>query len=185
MKDPWNYSLYDKPEIITQLNIEFEQYFTKIFIHPPVFIYASTFLYQFLNIPLVAVPLICQTVVMLCISIQFYIIGCSLSPSTLHLDWKISSLWAVLIFCLCPVSVLISQKFWIDNMLLVTVYGCITFQLLSSLWLCRLQTNSEVLNSDEKENLMRSLSEGEFVSVHVFKSVVKVLLFSELWYVRL
>jgi len=127
LQSPFDYSLYDKMDIIQSLNLSFDHYHMKIFIHPPNFIYFCAFCSRYLGLHLMSVPLLCQGITLLCVGFIAQIaqhsarhaVG-SETACSFHLPWN-CSLWSMLIYAVCPLSVFIAQKLWIDNMLCMTV----------------------------------------------------------------
>jgi 4-amino-4-deoxy-L-arabinose transferase-like glycosyltransferase len=102
-KNFFNYSLQGTA-ILPQLNQQ--NYDLPIFFHPPAFVYTAL-LFSFLPLPLVPVLINLGT-----IALVFFI------GRRLYADDR--ALWAAFLAAVCPVTWFISQKIWIDNMLILT-----------------------------------------------------------------
>lgn len=102
-KNFFNYSLQGTA-LLPQLNQQ--NYDLPIFFHPPAFVYTAL-LFSFLPLPLVPVLINLGT-----IALVFFI------GRRLYGDDR--ALWAAFLAAVCPVTWFISQKIWIDNMLILT-----------------------------------------------------------------
>eukprot|EP01036_Dinobryon_divergens_P034784 gene34784-44988_t len=135
----WNdYSLRGKP-IIDSLRLAKENYNDALFIHPPFFVYTSAFLYYYLSIPLPVVPLIFHFATAAMIPI---ILSCILRNSfeiskqdthlnlNLRMCYSAMAIKAMIVFLCCPIAAFCSQKFWIDNALLMTTTLAATVHML-------------------------------------------------------
>ena len=91
--------------ILPELNQQ--NYDLPIFFHPPAFVYTAALL-SFLPLPLVPVLMNLGT-----IALVFFIAR--------RLYGDDCALWAAFLAAVCPVTWFISQKIWLDNMLILTV----------------------------------------------------------------
>ena len=109
----FNYSLRGTP-LLAQLNKQ--NYDLPIFFHPPAFVY-TTVLLGFLPVPLVPVLMNLGTV-----ALVFFI------ARRLYDDER--ALWAAFLAAVCPVMWFLSQKIWLDNMVILTT----TASVAAALW---------------------------------------------------
>jgi hypothetical protein len=118
-----DYSLHNK-DIMHQLRLSVENYGDRVFIHPPFFVYMSVLMQWLSNgaLQLPGIPLIFNAITLCSIPLLLKYSG---------LDCKenlgVNGLWAMVIFCCCPFTCFVSQKFWIDNALLMTCSLACTF----------------------------------------------------------
>ena len=120
-----DYTLKDKP-LLSQIGLTAENYQDSVFIHPPIFVYLSVFLHDYLGMALPS------------ISILFHLITAGFLADIMHFgkffrdislkDKKrshrmeeLASLWAVVIYSLDPLAFFCGQKIWIDNCLVCSV----------------------------------------------------------------
>jgi hypothetical protein len=115
-----NYVL--SPEFIQSYQLAEENYAFPLFHHPPAFVYFSAACYHFLGLPLPLIPLLLQGITLLAILGMCY--ECHLlvsSPQSRHRqDWWFVAVLAGGLWTTCPITVWCSQKFWIDNMAVMT-----------------------------------------------------------------
>ena len=102
--DFFDYSLHGSP-LLGEFNPA--DYDLPIFFHPPAFVYTARLL-SFLPLPLVPVVMNLVT-----IAVVFFL-GRRLYDAE-------RGLWAALLLAVCPVTWFVSQKIWIDNMLVMMV----------------------------------------------------------------
>jgi hypothetical protein len=102
-KNFFNYSLQRTP-ILPELNQQ--NYDLPIFFHPPAFVYTALLL-SFLPLPLVPVLMNLATIALV------FFIGRRLYGDE-------GALWAAFLAAVCPVTWFLSQKIWLDNMLILT-----------------------------------------------------------------
>ena len=102
----FDYSLHGSP-LLGEFNPA--DYDLPIFFHPPAFVYTARLL-SFLPLPLVPVLMNLVT-----IALVFFL------GRRLYDDER--ALWAALVLAVCPVTWFVSQKIWIDNMLIMMVAG--------------------------------------------------------------
>ena len=139
-----DYTLQGK-STIRELGLAEENYSDPLFIHPPLFVYMSAFLHGYLSIPMPVIPILCQVVTLL----MMPIISRYLLRSTIHVSDKnkhggngnrsdgsinkittttISptavAMMAMIFISCCPIAAFCSQKFWIDNALMMVVTVC-------------------------------------------------------------
>ena len=131
-KNFFYYSLKNS-NIIQLYQLSSENYNDDIFIHPPVFVY-TLYLFQHwlhlsLPISIVIIHLLTSALIFpLVIFLLAPIKSNLLNSNTLKMsDSSIIGLWAVVIYCFCPITSFCSQKVWIDNMaaLVVTISATI------------------------------------------------------------
>jgi hypothetical protein len=120
-----NYSLQDQP-ILSAINLPRENYDHPLFIHPPFFVYASSFLHYNGGIPLPLIPVLFQAGTFLCIS--WLVSACHSSSMDFSKLLRVS-LRAAWLFLICPLSWFCSQKVWIDNALMFTCTFSLTIHL--------------------------------------------------------
>lgn len=129
LRDPTDYKLH--PHTIRELRLAEENYSDELFIHPPLFVYLSAFLHGFLHIPLHIIPILFQvlTICLLPVLARKMIFS---SPSVKHGGGAKEAfsddvgLHAMILFGCCPIIAFCSQKFWIDNALMMAVTVCAT-----------------------------------------------------------
>jgi hypothetical protein len=124
-----DYTLYNK-SILNDLGLSKENYNHRLFLHPPFFVYSSAALHHFFTIPLVAIPLLYHTITLLCLPwIVYQIIGGQYNWGLkigenwidLHVfSWSRIAILSMLFYSLCPILWFTSQRFWIDNALVMT-----------------------------------------------------------------
>ena len=112
----FDYNLFNKISILKGLSLSFAHYNTPLFIHPPVFVYFSALCVS-CSIPLVMVPILCQIVTVACMIRIVSIFPCFYTDK----DYMLAMSWIIIMFGTCPIAVLVSQKYWIDNMVCCTV----------------------------------------------------------------
>jgi hypothetical protein len=118
-KDFFHYSLQGTPELagkvplLYRLDQEFYNY--PIFTHAPAFVYTARLL-SFVPLPLIPVGMNLLTIVLV------FCIGSSLYDEE-------RGLWAAFLAAACPVTWFVSQKIWIDNMLIMTTTASIAVHL--------------------------------------------------------
>jgi hypothetical protein len=145
LQNPLDYSLQGKA-IIVELGLSEENYSDALFIHPPLFVYTSALLHWYCSMPLPAVSLLMQGVVLLLLPvISERVIACMntlarvsfaasnkenlqtqydpFSTPMLHSEW--SGATAKLMLVCCPIVAFCAQKFWIDNALMMAVTICV------------------------------------------------------------
>ncbi|HEY8278071.1 MAG TPA: glycosyltransferase family 39 protein, partial [Bdellovibrionota bacterium] len=113
----WNYTMQGT-ELLPKLNPGV--YDHPLFTHPPVFIYLSWFLEKVLHLPFPLVPVLQSLGTILCarwIALKLY------------KDEK-TALWAMFLLTICPLSWFVSQKYWMESLLALTV----SLQFLALLW---------------------------------------------------
>jgi 4-amino-4-deoxy-L-arabinose transferase-like glycosyltransferase len=110
-KDFFHYSLQGTPEmqqgtpdLTHRLDPEF--YNHRLFRHPPAFVYTALLL-SFIPLPLIPVGMNLITIALV------FLIGRRLYDEE-------SGLWAAFLAAVCPVTWFVSQKIWLDNMLILT-----------------------------------------------------------------
>lgn len=135
----FDYSLWNKIDLLHALNLSFSHYNMRIFIHPPNFVYFCAFCSHFLGLHLISIPLLCQGVTLLCVgAVASFAVSagggydCAHSMSvgtdscnSVQSRMQHCVLWSMLLYAFCPLSVFISQKLWIDNMLCMTVSAAV------------------------------------------------------------
>jgi len=135
LADPWDYRLH--PRTIQELQLAEENYSDSVFIHPPLFVYTSAVLYKCCGVVLPLVPIVLQ-VVTLCLLpvICAYVLGsikyAHAVDEVVHYSayfsdgevYNIGVLSMLLLSC-CPIAAFSSQKFWIDNCLMMSVTVCV------------------------------------------------------------
>lgn len=120
----WAYSLSSAD--IDMLSLARDNYAGDLFLHPPVFTMMTYAVYYGLGLPLVYVPLLCTAMTSLVIILLVRELlqhhhDDEDDDKQRHEDVSVSAMmWALLIFGLCPISVFVSQKLWIDNALALT-----------------------------------------------------------------
>ena len=144
-----DYSLRGKP-IIDSLRLAKENYNDALFIHPPFFVYVSAILYSYFSIPLPIIPLLFHFATTAMIPIVLSCIlqsGCGESPtitttthalitSNFNFNFNLRkcfspmAIHAMVVFLCCPIAAFCSQKFWIDNALLMTTTLAATVHML-------------------------------------------------------
>ena len=130
-----DYTLKGKP-IIDALRLSKENYNDALFIHPPFFVYSSAFLSKYLSVPLPLIPLLHQLMVALLmpIFVHFLLREDISGPSTqltasLRRSYSKISCKAIIVFLSCPIVSFCSQKFWIDNALLLTAASSVALHM--------------------------------------------------------
>lgn len=112
-----------------QYNLAPENYSDAIFIHPPLFVYLSTFLLYMCKLSLPAIPVLYQLVTLLLIpAITLYIdptLNYATGRSSCGYIVNHTSLGAMIVLLCCPLCMFCSQKFWIDNCLIMCVTICV------------------------------------------------------------
>lgn len=127
MQDPSDYKLH--AHTIKELRLAEENYSDELFIHPPLFVYLSAFLHGYMHIPLPIIPIIMQVLTMCLLPV---IVG-KLMPSTPSVENRAIKagttsevgMTAMVLFGCCPIIAFCSQKFWIDNALMMAVTLCV------------------------------------------------------------
>jgi 4-amino-4-deoxy-L-arabinose transferase-like glycosyltransferase len=109
----FHYSLQGTP-LLSQLN--HANYDQPVFFHPPAFVYAARLL-SFVPLPLVPVLMNLSTIALV------FFIGRRLFDED-------RALWAAVLVAVCPVCWFVSQKIWLDNMLILMV----TASMAAMLW---------------------------------------------------
>ena len=168
----WNdYSLRGKP-IIDSLRLAKENYNDALFIHPPFFVYTSAFLHCYLSVPLPIIPLIFHFATAAMIPI---ILSCILRDSVetpkqdtllnlnLRTSYSAMAVKAMVVFLCCPIAAFCSQKFWIDNALLMTTTVAATVHML----LCGADTYSDSQDQGRATSLSKSVG-NQILSGFVF-----------------
>lgn len=112
---------------IAELGLARENYSDALFIHPPLFVYLSAALYHYAGMSLALMPLLLQVATVLLLPV----ISMCVLPHRSTLDSVATALRALLLLSCCPVAALCSQKFWIDNCLMLTV----TLSVVAHVWL--------------------------------------------------
>jgi hypothetical protein len=121
LKNSSDYSLQTFQQV-SKLELADENYNYPVFHHPPIFVYLSAYLmshFRFLSLPLLSI--LYQYVVFLLLPVLSH----SLLSSTVYSQywWEIG-VKAQLIWLVCPIAGFCSQKFWIDNCLvMMTMIG--------------------------------------------------------------
>lgn len=113
--DPLDYRLH--PATIQELSLAPENYSDALFIHPPVFVYLSAALHYWCGVPLALVPLLLQVGTMLLLPV----IARAVLPFRTAEEASATALHAWVLLSCCPVAAFCSQKFWIDNALMLAV----------------------------------------------------------------
>lgn len=120
----------DKP-ILTQLRLAKENYNHRLFVHPPIFVYTTALLKQYLLISIPGIPIIFQLITICCIPIlcnSIVKITKMRDRDRIHRhDWFSLALLSTIVFSFCPILGFCSQKLWIDNALLATTTTAVTF----------------------------------------------------------
>ena len=136
LNDPWDYRLH--PHTVQELQLAEENYSDSVFIHPPLFVYMSATLCKYCNVILPLVPLLLQ-VVALCLlpvicnyvlsSVKYaHVVDNNMVHYSAYFSdgevYHIGVLSMILLSC-CPIAAFSSQKFWIDNCLVMSVTVCV------------------------------------------------------------
>jgi len=117
----WDYSFQGKP-VLERFGLAKSNYDDALFIHPPVFVYLSAALAKLLNFSLPLVSIIYHLITLI-----------ALPRITKRMELNSSAgIWAMIIFSFSPIAWFCSQKFWIDNCLLMTT----TVSVLAHIYLC-------------------------------------------------
>lgn len=135
---------------IQYLSLSKENYQNSIFIHPPNFIVSSAALFS-MSVPLPLHSLIYQAVALLCciplvhMFTDFRTSKCG-GANTMAEVFSLSSVrmfeslpvicWSIIICGFCPIVMFVSQKFWLDNYIMMAVVIVMTghVSLLSTNW---------------------------------------------------
>jgi hypothetical protein len=116
LSDASDYRLH--ASTIQELGLAPENYNDSLFIHPPVFVYLSAALHGCLGVPLPLIPLLLQGATLL----LMVVICRAISPRTASGGCGSSAgLQAWVLLSCCPIAAFCSQKFWIDNCLMLGV----------------------------------------------------------------
>lgn len=113
-----DYTLQGK-DILSRLHLPVENYDFAVFIHPPAFIYLTAgLLWLWPTLPLPLVPVLYQLVSFLCLPWLVWEVlwGTSLERCSMTVSLK-----AMLLVSICPITLFCSQKFWLDNILLMNM----------------------------------------------------------------
>lgn len=143
-KNFWDYSLQSSG-VIKTFQLSKENYDDDIFIHPPVFVYSLCFLLHNFGIPLALASVLFHTLTAALISPLVLGLYAPLLPATQSAasspfldtgekgrhDAYTTALWATVIFIMCPIGRISSQKVWIDNAAVFTAtFAAVTHILL-------------------------------------------------------
>ena len=113
--DALDYSLTSSG-IVDIYQLSASNYGDKLFIHPPIFVYTMAVLNYAFQVPLPVVSVVYHLLTAAAIVPLSYAVCESLSLSTCGAGSSAAvSLWALVIYCCCPVAAFCSQKIWIDN----------------------------------------------------------------------
>mmetsp|Transcript_31093 Transcript_31093/g.44663 ORF Transcript_31093/g.44663 Transcript_31093/m.44663 type:complete len:657 (-) Transcript_31093:28-1998(-) len=122
-----DYSLRGK-SIIQELRLSVDNYSDRLFIHPPFFVYLSAFLHSYVGLSLPTIPVLFYFITIMMIPIIVHYIlrdDCFLSniilPNQSVSSYYYAALKAVVVMMCCPIAAFCSQKYWIDNALMMTV----------------------------------------------------------------
>jgi hypothetical protein len=139
-----DYSLQSS-DIIGKYQLSKENYDFPLFHHPPFFVYFSSFLHYYCSFPLPFISILYQLVVLLLFLPLSYLL---LSNSMLKRSWLIIAWKCMIIWMICPIAAFCSQKFWIDNALVMTtMIGIILFLFFHKWILPGIPTNLFFLSS--------------------------------------
>jgi hypothetical protein len=119
-------------DIIEQYQLSKENYDFPLFHHPPFFVYFSSFLHYHCSFPLPFISVLYQLVVLVLFIPLSYLL---LSDSLLKRNWLSVAWKAMIMWMICPIAAFCSQKFWIDNALVMTVMIGIIFFLSFHKWI--------------------------------------------------
>lgn len=136
-------------EFIHKFRLANENYGDSLFIHPPIFVFLSAALSAIFSIPLPLCSVVYAAGTLL--SIPFIILHSGLIEKQQQMSLI---LWSVVVYSFCPISMFVSQKFWIDNCLTLMV----TFSMGIHLFLNNFKASTWI-----RQSLM-----AEFVSGLVF-----------------
>jgi hypothetical protein len=106
-------------EVIRRFRLAEENYSFPLFIHPPVFVYSAAFMFKYLHLPLPFISVMYQLGTLLLLPWM----ASAINNGDSQLG-QMASLWSMVVFSFCPIAMLMSQKFWIDNCLMFTVTLC-------------------------------------------------------------
>lgn len=118
-KNLWDYSLQSSG-VIDSFQLSRENYDDDVFIHPPFFVYSMLALLRGCGVPLVLAGALFHVLTAALVAPLLLLLRCPLLPmahagdvnaSTLHP----TALWAAVVFVMCPIARITSQKIWIDN----------------------------------------------------------------------
>eukprot|EP01039_Chlorochromonas_danica_P010131 gene10131-11213_t len=113
-----DYTLQGK-DILSRLHLPAENYDFAVFIHPPAFIYLTAGLLRLWpTLPLPLVPVLYQLVAFLCLP---WLVREVVWGTSLERHYMTVSLKAMLLVAVCPTTLFCSQKFWLDNSLLMNM----------------------------------------------------------------
>ncbi len=130
-EDFWNYSLQSS-NIINTFQLAKENYDFPIFHHPPLFVYLSSCLHYTCSLPLPFIPVLYQIVVLMIIPLIVSLVlrNTALEHRISHISFRAMVVWLV-----CPITALCSQKLWIDNALVLTTTIGLYFFLRGFKWI--------------------------------------------------
>ena len=111
----WRHYTIQDHRILSELRLAEENYSDKLFIHPPVFVYLSAAL-QYYGMPLALIP-----VFFFAVSVIFTVLLVCASELVDSSQIDFTVVWSVVLSSTCPIAFFCSQKFWIDNCLMMTV----------------------------------------------------------------
>lgn len=132
LRDARDYKLH--AHTIQELHLAEENYADELFIHPPLFVYLSALLHGYTYVPLPVIPILLQVLVMCLLPvITFSVLRCVdqislMSSSSSNRSSAVAvraGTCAMVLFSCCPVIAFCSQKFWIDNALMMAVTVCV------------------------------------------------------------
>lgn len=118
--------------MISTFQLAKENYDFPIFHHPPLFVYLSSFLHYTCSLPLPLIPILYQIVVLLIIPLIVSLVlrDTALEHRISHISFRAMVVWLV-----CPIAALCSQKLWIDNGLVMTTTIGLYFFLRGLKWI--------------------------------------------------
>jgi hypothetical protein len=164
LKNSSDYSLQTFQQV-SKLDLADENYNYPVFHHPPIFVYLSAYLmshFRFLSLPMLSI--LYQYVVFLLLPVLSH----SLLSSTVysHYWWEIG-VKAQLIWLVCPIAGFCSQKFWIDNCLVMTTMIGMTVYIRGMDWMWSNNKSFPILFSGIGCFLIGFLSFGMAVNTKV------------------
>jgi hypothetical protein len=125
IRDPLHYSLRDTG-IVELYQLSVENYGDALFIHPPVFVYSLASL-SLLGLPLPAVSVLYHLLtLLLLLPLSAGILSRGGRRGAAGRGGGVEGLWAAVIYSMCPIAALCSQKVWIDNAATFAVTLCAT-----------------------------------------------------------
>lgn len=167
---------------LRRLGLAEENYLDDIFIHPPVFVYLSAALMRIFDVSMPAIPIIMHAATLLLIPVlthlalwrRSHLARLDTTTPTAQGDvntdiWgyaKGASLWAMLVYCMCPVASFCSQKLWIDNAAALTATLSATAHLGTQAMALR-----NLKSADKPSHCMRAACRMQFISGLVFGGI--------------